>query len=251
MFLRPLTTDRGTEVRFGRVSNSKDAGFLASTNRIELVATIIMALAAIFTGWSAFQSAKWSGEQATDFSRAGAARTESTRFDTRAGQETGVDVAIFTSWLSALNADVNAGLIEFDNTQVYQPTEGTLSGFLFERVRPEFRPAFDEWLVLFAADRSTAPPTPFTMEEYVLANAVEADRLQTEADQFAADAGKANQISDDYVLTVVAFALVLFFAGVSSKLATRASQYLAIGLGATLFVGATVVLFILPKISPF
>ena len=50
---------------------------------------------------------------------------------------------------------------------------------------------------------------------------------------------------------MVAFALVLFFAGVSSKLATRASQYLAICLGATLFVGATVVLFILPKISPF
>ena len=52
--------------------------------------------------------------------------------------------------------------------------------------------------------------------------------------QTPADAGKASQISDDYVLTVVAFALVLFFAGVSSKLATRASQYLAIGLGATL-----------------
>ena len=199
------------------MTDSKDAGLLASTNRVELIAVIIMALAAIFTAWAAFQSAKWSGEQATSFSQAGAARTESTRFDTRAGQEAGVDVAIFTSWLTALNADVNAGLIEFDNTQVYQPTDGTLSGFLFERVRPEFEPAFDAWLVLYAADRLTAPPTPFAMEEYVLANAVEADHLQTVADGFADDAGKANQNSDDYVLTVVAFALVLFFGGGSSR----------------------------------
>lgn len=233
------------------MTDTKDAGLLASTNRVELVATIIMALAAIFTAWAAFQSAKWSGEQATSFSRAGAARTESTRFDTRAGQQAGVDVAIFTSWLAALNSDVNAGLIEFDNTQVYQPTDGTLSGFLFERVRPEFEPALDAWLVLYAADRLTAPATPFSMEEYVLENAVEADRLQTEADQFAGDASKANQNSDDYVLTVVAFALVLFFGGVSSKLASRTNQYLAIGLATILFIGATVVLIVLPKIMPF
>ena len=62
-----------------------------TSDRVELLATIIMALAAIFTAWAAFQSAKWSGEQATSFSKAGATRTESTRFDTRAGQLTSID----------------------------------------------------------------------------------------------------------------------------------------------------------------
>ena len=114
-----------------------DKLILGSSDRVELVATIIMALAAIFTAWAAFQSATWSGEQATPFSRAGATRTESTRFDTRAGQQTGVDVAIFISWLDALNTDAREGLIEIGTGEVYPPTDGTLSGFLFERVREE------------------------------------------------------------------------------------------------------------------
>ena len=230
--------------------DSKPGGFWTS-DRVELAATIIMALAAIFTAWAAFQSAKWSGEQATAFSRAGAARTESTRFDTRAGQEAGVDVAIFTSWLDALNSDVVNGTITLNPGEVYQPVDGTLSGFLFERVRDEFKPAFEAWLILWAADRTAAPSTPFEMEEYVLANAVEATRLQDQADQFAAEAGQANQNSDDYVLTVVAFALVLFFSGVSSKLGSKRNSNLATALALILFVGATIVLFSLPKIWPF
>ena len=151
------------------MTEEKSGGFLATSDRVELIATIIMALAAIFTAWAAFQSAKWSGEQATSFSKAGAARTESTRFDTRAGQLAGIDVALFTSWLDALNTDANTGAIEFGPGVLYEPTEGTLSGFLFERMRDEFRPAMDAWLVLFAEDRTTAPATPFAMPEYVLA----------------------------------------------------------------------------------
>lgn len=230
--------------------DSKPGGFWSS-DRVELVATVIMALAAIFTAWAAFESAKWSGEQATAFSRAGATRTESTRFDTRAGQQAGVDVAIYTSWLDALNTDINSGSISFNPGDVYQPTAGTLSGFLFERVRDEFRPAFEAWLEAFSTDRTTAPSTPFVMDEYVLAAALEADRLQTEADQFAAEAAQANQNSDDYVLTVVAFALVLFFSGVSSKLGSERNSNLATALAMVLFVGATIVLFSLPKIWPF
>ena len=222
-----------------------------TSDRVELLATIIMALAAIFTAWAAFQSAKWSGEQATSFSKAGATRTESTRFDTRAGQLASIDVSTFIAFADAINSDASAGLIEFGPGVDYVPTEGTLSGFWFERVRPEFRPAFEAWLDVFANDRANAPPTPFAMEEYVLADAVEADRLQQEADDFAAAAGQANQNSDDYVLTVVAFALVLFFGGVSSKLSNKRNRYLAIGIATVLFVGATWVLLILPRILPF
>jgi hypothetical protein len=222
-----------------------------ASDRVELLATILMALAAIFTAWAAFQSAKWSGEQATSFSRAGAARTESTRSDTRAGQQVGIDVALFTSWLDAFNSDVTDGLITFEPGDLYEATSGTLSGFLFERMRPEFRPAMDAWLIEFSEDQETAPATPFVMDEYVLENALEATRLQTEADQHAADAGVANQTSDDYVLTVVAFALVLFFGGISSKLGEKRNRYLTIGAAVFLFSGASWVLLALPKILPF
>jgi hypothetical protein len=223
-----------------------------ASDRVELVATILMALAAIFTAWAAFQSAKWSGEQATSFSRAGAARTESTRFDTRAGQQAGIDVAIFTSWLDALNAELRTGEIEpLESASEYMPAPGTLSSFYFDRMRPEFKVALEAWLKLNPLQTEGAPASPFAMEEYVLANAVEAARLQDVADQHADDAAVANQTSDDYVLTVVAFALVLFFGGISSKLGEKRNRYLTIGAAVLLFSGASWVLLALPKILPF
>lgn len=220
-----------------------DKLLFGASDRIELIATIVMALAAILTAWSAFQSAKWSGVQATSFSQAGAARTESTRFDTKAGQQTGIDVAIFTSWLDALNADMSSGAIELTPGTVYEPTEDILSGFLFDRVRDEFRPAFEAWLVEFAEDPETAPPTPFEMDEYVNQNAVEAQRFQDEAEQLAQEAASANQNSDDYVLGTVEFALVIFFAGISSKLVAKRNRYIAISAAIVLFlVGLTAVI---------
>ncbi len=226
-------------------------GLFRSSNRVELVATIIMSLAAIFTAWAAFQSAKWSGEQATSFSQAGASRTESTRFDTRAGQLAAIDVSVFVAFADAINSDRADGVIEFGPDIPYEPTDGTLSGFWYERVRDEFRPAFEAWLEVFTLDRANAPPSPFAMEEYVLADAQEAQRLQQEAEDFAAAAGQANQNSDDYVLTAVAFALVLFFGGVSSKLDHERNRLIAVVIATVLFVGATWVLLVLPKILPF
>ena len=52
--------------------------------RFELMEAIVVAIAALLTAWAAFQATKWSGVQADDYSRAGAARTESTKASTRA-----------------------------------------------------------------------------------------------------------------------------------------------------------------------
>lgn len=231
--------------------NKSDDNLFGAADRIELIATIVMALAAILTAWSAFESAKWSGEQATSFSMAGAARTESTRFDTRAGQLTAIDVNVFSAFADAFNSDRNEGLIDAGPGVAFQPVEGTLSGFWYERVRDEFRPAFDAWLDLFFLDREAAPPTPFAMDEYTVADALEADRLTIVAEGHAADAGTANQTSDDYVLNVVLFALVIFFAGVSSKLAAKRNRWITISLSVVLFLFATFAVFSLPIISPF
>ncbi len=45
--------------------------------------------------------------------------------------------------------------------------------------------------------------------------------MLAQAEQKAVDARRANQNSDNYVLTGVLFALVLFFAGISSELQRR------------------------------
>ena len=71
---------------------------------IELLVTVLLAIATVATAWSSYQSARWSGVQTINFSRANAARVESTAQSTLAGQQTQLDVATFIAWTGAYAA---------------------------------------------------------------------------------------------------------------------------------------------------
>lgn len=227
-------------------SETTRSGLWGSNDRIELIATVVLAIATILTAWSAFQSGKWGGTQAINFSEAGAARTESTRFDTRAGQLAQIDVAMYIDWVSALVDDIESGAIPDLAAGTYEPTRGTLSGFLYLRFRDEFRPAIDAWIATDPTHNANAPPTPFVMTEYTVADAVEADRLSELADEKAAAGRDANQTGDNYVLTMVLFASVLFFAGVSSKMNRPRNRMLVLGFGLVTLIAGITILFSLP-----
>ena len=220
---------------------------LITRDRIELLSTIVLAAAVILTAWSAFQAGKWGGVQAVKFSEAGATRTESTRFDTRAGQLVQIDVALYMDWVTAFTEDVETGSIPDPGTAAaYVPTPGTLSGFVYLRMRDEFKPAIEAWLQTDPINNPDAPATPFEMDEYVLAAQEEAVLLQETADLRGVEAREANQNGDNYVLTAVLFAAVLFFTGISSKLDTKWGRRITLGMGfLLLIVGATIV-FSLP-----
>ena len=87
------------------------------------------------------------------------------------------------------------------------------------------------------------------MDEYVLADAVLADELAAQADEKAELAREANQNGDNYVLTMVLFASVLFFAGVSSKLVRRRNRVLALGFGVLMLASGMVILASLPILA--
>src|SRR5262249_44407179 len=97
--------------------------------RIDWLSTLLLALAAVATAWSTYQSAQWRGEQAANTGKSTAARIQSAEASTRAGQQTQVDIATFVQWANATQAG-DAGLARF-----YR-----------QRFRPEFRPAFDAWI---------------------------------------------------------------------------------------------------------
>jgi hypothetical protein len=219
-------------------------------DRIELIATIVMAAAAILTAWAAFQSAKWGGIQAIEFSQANAARIESTRAENRAGQLRSVDVDVFLDWTAAVAAEVQAGTTTIGEGG-YQPGEGTLSRFYYDRMRDEFKPAIEAWLETRPLQNPDAPETPFEMDAYQLADLTAAEDYMTEAGVHADAALDANQNSDNHVLTAVALALAIFFAGVSSKLSDHRNRLIAIILSAVIFLGSAIVLLALPKVSPF
>jgi hypothetical protein len=217
-----------------------------SNDRVELVATIVLAVATILTAWSGFESGKWGGEQSVNFSEAGAARTESTRADTLAGQLTQIDVAMYIDWVTAISTDLADGTVTEAELDPFSPVKGTISGFLYNRFRDEFLPAVDAWLATDPISDPNAPKTPFTMDEYVVAKGVEADALTALADEKAAAARTANQNGDNYVLTMVLFASVLFFAGVSSKMNRPRNRLIILGFGVVTLTIGIVILISLP-----
>jgi len=220
-----------------------------SADRLELIATIILAIATILTAWSAFQSGKWGGQQAIYFSEAGASRTESTRFDTQGGQLVQIDVAMYIDWVGALFDDTESGAIVLDDASTYEPTLGTRSGFLYLRMRPEFLPAVEAWLATDPVGTTDGPKSPFEMDEYVVAASVEADRLGVVADEKSALARESNQNGDNYVLTMVLFASVLFFAGVSSKMIKPRNRVLVVSVGVVTLITGIVIILSLPVLT--
>jgi hypothetical protein len=211
--------------------------------RLDIILALIMAAAAVCTAWAGFESTKWSGTQANSYAEAGAARTEATRVATLAGQQRIVDIMTFTQWLNAINEEMAVDP-SAQPAAVYQPRAGTLSAFIFQRFRPEFKPAVDAWLKTQPFVDPAAPPTPFVLPEYSLAADAEAARLEQKADDSAKAARDANQLADNYVLTAVLFALVLFFAAISDRARGRRIRlilfgFAAAGLVATIGVLAT------------
>jgi hypothetical protein len=212
-------------------------------SNLELAATVVLAIATVVTAWSAFQSAKWSGVQSIDFSLASAQRTESVRASNRANTQTAVDVDTFVAWASAVSQERGGAR---PSTEAYTPEPGTLSGFLFQRFRPEFKPAVQAWLNTRPLVTPDAPSSPFVMPEYKLAEGAKADRLAQRADQSRRAALQANQRSDNYVLTTVLFAAVLFFAGISTKVVGRRPRLLVFGCALALLLAGAVILATFP-----
>ncbi len=198
---------------------------------IDIASASILALATVLAAWSAFQSAKWSGEQATAYAQASAARQESVRNSIRAGQLTIIDVSVFEQYIDA-----------------YASGDEKLQAFYQDHAREEFRPALDAWIALGSGpDPETQPGTPFELPEYELAANGEADRLETEAAQRFQDALTNNQRSDNYVLLTVLFASVLLFAGLAPKSRRYSIQRALIVLAGVELVVGIGLLVVLPK----
>jgi hypothetical protein len=192
-------------------------------DRVEVVATVLLAIAAVATAWSSYQASRWNGEQAKAFSRGNAARIESTRASGLADAQTQIDVATFTQWANA-----------------YAVGEKKLATFYFRRFRLEFKPAVDAWIATRPLRNAAAPLTPFAMPQYKVAARAEADRLEAEADAYSAKGRADVQRATNYVLGVVLFAVSLFFAGMSTKLRERRLQIVLLGMGTAISIGAIV-----------
>jgi len=195
----------------------------------ELLATVLLVLAALATSWSGYQATRWNGEQAAAAGRTNAIRIEASRAQGLAEAETQVDVATFIAW-----ADAD------------QRGDQDVADFYVDRFRDEFQTAFDAWTATKPLTNSEAPPTPFAMPEYQVASRDQAAKLDAEAEASAADVRRDIQRSSNYVLTVVLYAVVLFFAGMSTRVTAPRLRWALTIAGCLVFAGALVWLATFP-----
>jgi hypothetical protein len=188
---------------------------------LEVVATVLLALAAVATAWSSYQATRWNGEQAKAASRANAVRFEATQASSLADSQTQVDVATFIQWI-----DANA------------TGDDELASFYADRFRAEFQPAFEAWIATDPFSNPEAPPTPFAMEEYRPEARTEAEQLDAEGEAHSAAVRRDVQRAGNYVLGVVLFAVSLFFAGMSTRLGGRGARSAMLVVGCVVFIGA-------------
>ena len=192
-------------------------------HRLELAATLLLALAAIATAWSTYQSSVWRGKQSEAQSASIAARVESTRQAAVANRQAQVDVALFTQWIDA-----------------YAQNEGELASFYRRRFRQEFEPAFNAWIAARPRENPKAPLSPFAMPQYRLAASTQADALESQAGEFSRQVARNVNRADSYMLAVVLYAIALFFAALSTRLKARDLRIGILAFGYLLFVGATI-----------
>jgi hypothetical protein len=188
-------------------------------DRVELVATVLLSVAAVATAWSGYQSTRWNEEQTQAAARANALRISSAKAAGLANTQTEIDVASFTQWVNA-----------------YAQHQTPLTSFYYKRFRAEFRPAVIAWVETKPLKNPAAPLTPFAMPQYKLAAQAEADELAARAELNSAEMRRDIQRASNYVLGVVLFATSLFFAGMSTKLTAPRLRVALLTIGCIVFV---------------
>lgn len=197
----------------------------APRDRLQIIAAVILGLAATLTALAVFNSSLRDGESLRDYTASTRALTDANFFWSQANEVYAGDFALFLEFAKAANAD------DLD-----------LADYLFELMRPELQDA-----VLWWADEEAAldpfdldAGSPYVNEDIATAQAIEAEA----ADLFEA-AADANKRGDQMTLATVFFALTLFFGGIATLFASRAvtigllgASVATLGIGSIVFITA-------------
>jgi len=197
--------------------------------RFELAAVLLLSLTTLATAWSGYQAARWSGEQSQHYARASATRIKAQQQATAAGQLRIDDLLYFNGWLNARQQ----GNVKL--AQIYA-----------RRFRPAFVPAFRAWVAQKPFTNPNAVPGPLYMPQYRLVQAAAAARLDQQADALYQEGTEAKTNDDNYILSTVFFAAVLFFAGISLRVLWRPLRGIVLGLGSVLLVSGLIFVASLP-----
>jgi len=196
---------------------------------VEFIAAIVLSLATVATAWAGYQAALWGGDQTEHMAAANVASVRSAQLANEALQLTSLHANLFVAWVTAISDE-----------------KEELADFLYARFPPELKTATDAWIATQPRQNPDAPPSPFSMPEYQLAQNQEAAELRQVANEEIAQADHADEVSDRYVLLTVIFASVLFFGGISGKFQSKSVDVAMLTLAGIVFLVGLAILMTYP-----
>lgn len=203
-----------------------------SPRTVETWSAVLLSITVILTAWSAFESSKWGGEMSIAFSQASSARIQANRAAGEVANARQVDLSVYSLWLQMEAADNKPA-----------------SAYVEQRFTDRFRVAFDEWVALGGvSDPQNAPLSPFALPSYVPPGTQERADLDARADAKFQEALDNNQRGDNYTILGVLFAVVLFFAAVSTRFLNRRLQYGMLAFASVVFLTGVGFLVAFPKL---
>jgi hypothetical protein len=167
---------------------------------VEIGEALLLALVAIATAWSGYQSALWDGREAKLYGQASRLRFQANAHEARAGQEQVYDGSTVNAWVQAKLSGNEQAAAAYER-----------------RLLPEFRPAFRAWVATDPLHDPHAPAGPMRMPQYRNADLQQATALNARASATFEGGTHARENGDDYVRTTVLLATVLFLIALSQR----------------------------------
>jgi hypothetical protein len=163
-----------------------------------------MALATVCTAWCSYQSAAWTRKSNRLMNEFNALERRAGLLTLQGAQAATIHVAMFMQLLAAQQAG-----------------NDRLANFYAQRFPADVRKAYEAWLSQKPFENPNADPHPFVPNLYEMRGAHEAAEATANAAKKVQEARAGGNISGQYLANTVLFAMMLFFAGTSTKFEQR------------------------------
>ncbi|WP_370288061.1 hypothetical protein [Nocardioides sp.] len=181
-------------------------------NKLQIVAALLLGLAATFTALSAYNAALKDGEALQGYTNSTRTLNDANAFYAQGNTTAAQDQQLFVAYATATQ-EGNADLSEYLTTLMSENLQAAVDWWQNS----------DEAITPFDTD---AEDNPYAIEDFATAAGLEED-----AKKFYADGAAADDNGDKYELSTVLMALTLFFGGISTLFSRRkvAVSLLALG----------------------
>ena len=199
--------------------------------RVDLLATILLALAAVLSAFSAYQASRWYSETGISLAESSTLRAEAAKDDRHVNTQMTSDMMLFLEW-----------------TDAFRKNDTTLMRALDDRFSESLKKAFPAWLHVRQKGAANLLPkgTPFELQEYSLALQDESNKLIAKSDDKFIVAKKASQLGDKFIFSLVIFSLALFFGAVCTKIELHIAQAFLLWIGIVIMIVGIIVISQLP-----